>query len=93
MGWPVHYGGILGHASSWCLLEPSRVVFHSFRELNHMLSSVCLFRVYDSGPRAIFWINPLAYKYSPKLMEFISLTLYLCLVMELNIYAGYVDGL
>jgi hypothetical protein len=50
--------------------------------------------VYDSGPRAVFWINPPAYKYSPKLMEFISLNpLYLCLVMELSIYAGYVDGL
>jgi hypothetical protein len=35
-----------------------------------------LFGVYDSGPGAIFWINPLAYKYSPKLMEFISLNPY-----------------
>ena len=27
-------------------------------------------------PGAIFWINPPAYKYSPKLMEFISLNPY-----------------
>jgi hypothetical protein len=48
--------------------------------------------MYDSGPRAVLWINPAAYKYLPKLMEFISLNpLYLCLVMELSMYAGYVD--
>jgi hypothetical protein len=35
-----------------------------------------LFGVYDSDPRAVFWINPPAYKYSPKLMEFISLKPY-----------------
>jgi hypothetical protein len=76
MGWLVHYGGVLVQASWWCLLEPSRVVFRSFRRLTHMLSSVCLFGAYDSGLGAIFWINPLAYKYSTKLMEFISLNLY-----------------
>jgi hypothetical protein len=75
MGRPAHYGGISAHALSSCLLEPSRVVFHSFCGLNHMLS-VCLFGVHDSGPRAIFWINPPAYKYSPKLIEFISLNSY-----------------
>jgi hypothetical protein len=54
MGQWAHYGGVLAQALSWYLLKPSRVVFHSFRGLNHMLSLVCLFRVYDSGPRAIF---------------------------------------
>jgi hypothetical protein len=54
MGWLAHYGGDSAHASSWCLLEPSRVVFRNFRGLNHLLSLVCLFGVYDSGPRAIF---------------------------------------
>jgi hypothetical protein len=49
-----HYGAQLAHALVWCLLEPSRVVFHSFHELNHLLPSVCLFGVYDSGPRAVF---------------------------------------
>jgi hypothetical protein len=76
MGWQAHYSGILAHTSSLCLLEPSRVVFRSFRRLNHMLLLVCLFGVYDSGPGAIFWINPPAYKYSLKLMEFISLNSY-----------------
>jgi hypothetical protein len=73
---PAHYGAQLAHASVWCLMEPSRVVFHSFRGLNYLLLSVCLFGVYDSGPRAIFWINPPACKYSPKLVEFISLNPY-----------------
>jgi hypothetical protein len=54
MGWLVHYGGVLVQALSWCLLEPSRVVFRSFRRLTHMLSSVCLFGVYDSGLGAVF---------------------------------------
>ena len=54
MGRPAHYCGLLAQASAWCLLEPSRVVFHSFCELNHLLSSVCLFRVYDSGPGSRF---------------------------------------
>jgi hypothetical protein len=76
MGRPGHYGGLSAQASAWYPLEPSRVVFRSFRGLNHMLSSVCLFGVYDSGPRAVFWINPPIYKYSPKLVEFISLNLY-----------------
>ena len=49
-----HFRGRLAQASAWCLLEPSRVVFHSFRRLNHLLSSVCLFRVYDSGPESYF---------------------------------------
>jgi hypothetical protein len=44
----------LAHGLVWCLLEPSRVVFRSFRKLNHLLPSVCLFGVYDSGPRAVF---------------------------------------
>ena len=45
-------------------------------------------------PRAVFWINPPTYKYSPKLVEFISLNPYTyVLVMELNINVGYVDGL
>jgi hypothetical protein len=35
-----------------------------------------LFGVYDSGPGAVLWINPPAYKYSPKLMELISLNPY-----------------
>jgi hypothetical protein len=72
MGRLAHYGGDLAHAS----VEPSRAVFHSFRELNHLLSLVCLFGVYDSGLGAVFWINSPAYKYSPKLMEFISLNPY-----------------
>jgi hypothetical protein len=54
MGRLAHYGGASAEASSWCHLEPSRVVFHSFRMLNHMLSSVCLFGVYDSGPGVVF---------------------------------------
>jgi hypothetical protein len=54
VGRSAHYGGVLAQVLSWCLLEPSSVVFHSFRGLNHMLSSVCLFGVYDSGPRAVF---------------------------------------
>jgi hypothetical protein len=49
MGRSAHYGGVSAQASSWCLLKPSRVVFHSFCGLNHMLSPVCLFGVYDSG--------------------------------------------
>jgi hypothetical protein len=65
MGQAAHYGGVWAQALSWCVLEPSRVVFHSFRGLNHMLPSVCLFGVYDSGPGAIFWISHPAYKYSP----------------------------
>jgi hypothetical protein len=76
VGQLAHYGELLAHTSAWCLQEPSRVVFHSFHGLNHLLSSVCLFGVYDNGPRAVFWINPPAYKYSPKLMEFISLNPY-----------------
>jgi hypothetical protein len=76
VGQPAYYGAQLAHALVWCLLEHSRVVFRSFHELNHLMPSVCLFRVYDSGPRAVFWINPPAYKYSPKLREFISLKLY-----------------
>jgi hypothetical protein len=57
--------GRSAHASSWCLLEPSRVVFRSFHGLNHLLSLNCLFGVYDSSPRVVFWINPPTYKYSP----------------------------
>jgi hypothetical protein len=76
VGRSAHYGAQLADTSAWCLLEPCRVIFHSFHGLNHLLSSICLFRVYDSGPRAIFWINPLIYKYSPKLVEFISLNPY-----------------
>jgi hypothetical protein len=53
MGQPAHYGGDSAHASSWGLLKPSGVVFHSFRRLNDLLSPVCLFIVYDSGSRAI----------------------------------------
>ena len=49
-----HFRGHLAQASAWCLLEPSRVVFHSFRGLNHLLSSVSLFGVYDSGLRCYF---------------------------------------
>jgi hypothetical protein len=73
MGQSAHNGGVSAQASSWCLLEPFRDVFRSFRRLNHMLLLVYLFGVYDSGPGAIFWINPPAYKYSPKLIEFISI--------------------
>jgi hypothetical protein len=76
MGRPAHYGGDSSHAMSWCLLGPSRFVFCSFHGSNHLLSPVCLVGVYDSGPGAIFWINPSAYKYSPKLVEFISLNPY-----------------
>jgi hypothetical protein len=54
MGQPAHYGGASAQALLWCLLEPSRVVFHIFRMLNHMLSSVCLFGVYDRGPWVVF---------------------------------------
>ena len=54
LGRLAHFHGRLAQASAWCLLEPSRVVFHSFRGLNHLLSSVCLFGVYDSGPRSCF---------------------------------------
>jgi hypothetical protein len=64
-----YYGGVSAQASSWCLLEPSRVVFHSFHGLNHMLSSVCLFGVYDSGLGAVFWINPPTYKKLTKAHE------------------------
>jgi hypothetical protein len=53
-GWLAYYGGVSAHASFWCLIEPSRVVFSSFYGLNHLLSPVCLFGVYDSGPEAIF---------------------------------------
>jgi hypothetical protein len=53
--WPAHYGAQLAHASVWYLLEPSRVFFHNFRELNHLLPSVCLFGVYDSGPEVVFF--------------------------------------
>jgi hypothetical protein len=76
VGRPTHYGAQLAHGSVWCLLERSRVVFRGFHELNHLLPSVCLFGVYDSGPGVVCWINPPAYKYSPKLMEFISLKPY-----------------
>jgi hypothetical protein len=76
MGRSAHYGGVSAQASSWCLLKPSRVVFRSFCGLNHMLSPVCLFGVYDSGSGTVFWTNPPAYKYSPKLLEFISLNSY-----------------
>ena len=48
-----HFRGRLAQALPWCLLEPSRVVFHSFRGLNH-LSLVCLFGVYDHGPGSYF---------------------------------------
>jgi hypothetical protein len=54
LGQPAHFRGRLAQASAWCLLEPSRVVFRCFCELNHLLSSVCLFRVYDSGPGSYF---------------------------------------
>ena len=61
VGWPAyglgrlaHFHGCLAQASTWCLLEPFRVVFRSFRGLNHLLSSVCLFGVYDSGLRSCF---------------------------------------
>jgi hypothetical protein len=54
VGWAAHYGELLAHASAWCLLESSRVVFRSFRGSNHLVSSVCLFGVYDSGLRAVF---------------------------------------
>ena len=53
-GRPAHFHGRLAQASVWCLQEPSRVVFHSFRGLNHLLSLVCLFGVYDSGPESCF---------------------------------------
>jgi hypothetical protein len=76
VGQLAHYGELLAHASAWCLLEPSRVVFCSFRDSNHLLLSVCLFGVYDSGPRAVFWMNPPTYKYSIELIEFISLNPY-----------------
>jgi hypothetical protein len=42
-----------------------------------------LFGVYDSGSGTIFWTNPPAYKYSPKLVEFISL----------NSYTYFYDGI
>jgi hypothetical protein len=71
-----HYGVQLAHASTWCLLEPSRVVFRSFRELNYLLPSVCLFGVYDNGPGAGFWINSPAHQYSLKLVKFMSLNPY-----------------
>jgi hypothetical protein len=54
MGRLAHYGAHLAHTLAWYLLEPSRVVFRSFCELNHLLPSVCLFGVYDSGPRVVF---------------------------------------
>jgi hypothetical protein len=54
VGQPAYNGAQLVHSSAWCLLEPSRVVFRSFCEFNHLLPLVCLFGVYDSGPRAIF---------------------------------------
>jgi hypothetical protein len=76
VGRSAHYGRVLAQALSWCLLEPSGVIFHSFHGLNHMLSSVWLFGIYDRGPGVIFWINPLAYKYLPKLVKFISLNPY-----------------
>jgi hypothetical protein len=48
----------------------------------------------NRSPLAVFWINPTENTYSSKLMEFIGLNPpYLYLVMELNIHAGYVDGL
>ena len=39
---------------TWFPLEPSRVVFRSFRGLNHSLSSVSLFGVFGSDPRSCF---------------------------------------
>jgi hypothetical protein len=54
VGQSARYGAQLAQVLAWCLLEPSRVVFHSFRGLSHLLSLVCLFPVYNSGPRAIF---------------------------------------
>ena len=54
LGWLAHFHGRLAQALTWCLLEPFRVVFRSFRELNHLLSSVCSFGVYDSGPGSYF---------------------------------------
>jgi hypothetical protein len=54
LGRPVQFYGRLAQASAWCLLEPSRIVFHSFRGLNHLLLSICLFGVYDSGLGSCF---------------------------------------
>ena len=91
VSWPAHYCGHLAQASAWCLLEPSRVVFRSFCRLNHLLSSVCLFGVYDSGPRSCVLDKSSCIQIFTKTrgIHYFKL-LYLCLVMELNINASYV---
>ena len=54
LGRSVHFHGRLAQALAWCLLKPSRIVFHSFHGLNHLLLSICLFGVYDSGLGSCF---------------------------------------
>ena len=87
VGWPAYYCGHLAQASAWCPLEPSRVIFRSFRGLNHLLSSVCLFGVYDSCPRSCFLDkSSCSHIFTKARGTHQFKPLFLCLVMELNIY-------
>jgi hypothetical protein len=58
------------------LLVSSRSFLSQCRRGIFILTSVCLFGEYDSGPDAIFLSKPSAIYKSPKLVEFISLNPY-----------------
>ena len=65
-----------------------------FRYLNHLLMSACLFGVYDSGPGSCFLDKSSCIQIFTKTSGIhLFKTLYLCLVMELSVYVGYINGL
>jgi hypothetical protein len=59
-----------------CLLVSSRSFLSQCHRGIFILTSVCLFGEYDSGPDAIFLNKPSAIYKSPKLVEFNSLNHY-----------------
>jgi hypothetical protein len=62
----------LGLPFMWWVLDSVLSCLLQFSRVESLVLSIYLFVVYDSGLEVICWINPPAFTYSPKLMEFIS---------------------